>query len=145
MFAPCAACGGFQMASLACFACSTVTSVCNLCCSIAACFSCKATTKAAKHVYIILFFLSSVLGLFMRYYGEAALGSWVRQIGLCTDTQCFGVQAIYRISLALVVFFAALILLTAVFPVVHLGAWLIKTLLYILLLGLSLLLPNGSC
>lgn len=100
--------------------------------------------QAAKATYIVIFLASAVLGVALRYYGEQALSSWVGVMkGVCTDGQCWGMQADYRISASLLAFFLVMTVVTAVLPVAHLGAWALKVALYILLLGLSLLIPNN--
>jgi hypothetical protein len=92
------------------------------CCSLLSCFTCRrGSPRAAKLVYLAIFFISAVLGIFLRYWGQDALGG-VPVIGsVCTDYQCFGQQAAYRISGALFAFFLVLTVLTALFAASHLG------------------------
>jgi hypothetical protein len=134
---------------LASCACCAAQSACSVCCSLAACFGCRYNAFLAKMTYVAIFFGSACLAIFFRYWGEAALGSAVALAsaaypGFCAAAQCWGLQAAYRVSLALAVFFAFLGLLAAAVPVTHLGGWLVKLLLYAALLGLAFLPPNES-
>lgn len=132
------------MASLvACWAVSCACCVGSSCCSLLSCFTCRrGSPRAAKLVYLAIFFISAVLGIFLRYWGQDALGG-VPVIGsVCTDYQCFGQQAAYRISGALFAFFLVLTVLTALFAASHLGAWLIKVLVYCGFLAVTLAIPN---
>jgi len=61
---------------------------------------------------------------------------------VCVDNACFGVQANYRISSAVLAFFLFMAVLTAVAPFTHHGAWLLKLVAYVALLGISLAIPN---
>ena len=135
-------------------ACSALSSMCcaaqcagSLCCSLASCFGCSSRSPAlAKVVYLIIFLCSATLSVFMRFFGKPALSSWVPQLNVCNGSlpSCFGVQAVYRISFALAVFFLIMALLVALAPVTHRGGWLVKFTLYIVLLGLTLLIPNSN-
>ena len=127
-----------SMTSMVSIGCMT----CNLCCSLAACFSCKASYGASKALYVGIFLLSAVLGIFLRYWGEAALSGWAKTLNVCTTGQCWGQQADYRISGAVFAFFATMAALSAVYRPAHLGAWFVKLLYFLLLLGLTLAVPN---
>jgi hypothetical protein len=95
-------------------------------------------------VYLFIFLASSVLAVVLRYWGQQAL-PWVSQISSgCSAGQCFGAQAVYRVSLALALFFSFMAALTALLPVTHLAGWLVKLLLYVTVLGLTLLIPNDN-
>lgn len=122
--------------------CLAATNVCNACCTFASCFTCKPSYGASKLLYICIFMLSSILGIFLRYWGEEALSSWTKTLGVCTNAQCWGQQADYRISGAVFAFFALMSVLSAAYRPAHLGAWFLKLLFYVLLLGLTLLIPN---
>lgn len=52
-------------------------------------------------------------------------------------------QADYRISASVLAFFLFMMILTAMVPIAHNGAWLLKVMLYVLFLGISLLIPNS--
>ena len=136
---------GCSAASWTCFAAQCAGQVC---CSVASCFGCsRPSALAAKILYVLIFLLSAVLAVLMRYYAEPSLASWVPQISRACGvglTSCFGAQAVYRISLALAAFFALMCALTALVPVTHFGGWLAKLLLYVLLLGLTLLVPDTN-
>ena len=142
----------FSMASMACtgisWACCAAQCAGQVCCSIASCFGCtRPSALAAKVLYITIFLLSAVLAVVMRYYAEPSLASWVPQISRACGvglTSCFGAQAVYRISLALAAFFALMCALTALVPITHYGGWLAKLVLYVVLLGLTLLVPDAN-
>jgi len=135
-------------------ACSALSSMCcaaqcagSLCCSLASCFGCSSRSPAlAKLVYLVIFLCSATLAVFMRFLGQPALSSWVPALNVCNGSipSCFGVQAVYRISFALAAFFLIMAALVALAPVTHRGGWLIKFTLYIVLLGLTLLIPNSN-
>ena len=127
---------------LASCACCAAQGACSVCCSLAACFGCRYNAFLAKMTYVAIFFGSACLAIFFRYWGEATLGGVVAlgsaaYPGFCAAAQCWGLQAAYRVSLALCVFFGLLCLLAAAVPVTHLGGWLVKLLLYGVLLGLA--------
>jgi len=95
-------------------------------------------------VYLFIFLSASVLAVILRYWGQEAL-PWVSQISSgCAAGQCYGAQAVYRVSLALAVFFSLMTALTFLLPVTHLAGWLVKLLLFVAFLGLSLLIPNAN-
>lgn len=131
-----AACG------MATMACSLVTNTCVVCCTVASCFTCKPSYGASKLLYVGIFMLSAVLGIVLRYEGEAALSSWAKTLNVCTNAQCWGQQADYRISGALFAFFITMAALSALYRPAHLGAWFVKLLYYLLLLGVTLAIPN---
>ena len=126
----------FTVASCGCCALQT-------CCTLASCFGCKPSSSASKALYIGIYFLCAVLAVVLRYWGQDALQGWVSVIGVCTDGACWGQQADYRISGALFLFFGIMAALTAAWRAAHTGAWLLKLLFFILLLGLTLLVPNS--
>lgn len=129
-------------AQLACCACSCAQSIC---CSLASCFGCHFNKRLAKLLYLLIFALAGTLAVVLRFWGQQALQSWVSVISTgCDAGQCWGVQAVYRVSWSLAIFFAFMTVLVAVFPVTHYGGWLAKLMLWVLLLGLSLLVSNGS-
>jgi hypothetical protein len=103
-----------SMASLASSACCAASSTISICCSLAGCFGCKSTSAAAaKAAYVMIFALAATLAVFLRYWGQAALASWVSVIGICQDSACWGQQADYRISGAVFAFFLIMAALTA--------------------------------
>ena len=135
-------CGMGSALSSSASLCLAATNVANMCCTLASCFSCKASYGASKALYVGIFLLSAVLGIVLRYEGQAALSGWATVLGVCTDAQCWGQQADYRISGAVFTFFLSLALLTAVYRPAHLGAWFVKLLYFLLLLGVTLAIPN---
>lgn len=130
------------LCSMGTSACLAATNVVSICCSLAACFSCKASYGASKVLYIGIFLLSAVLGIVLRYQGEAALSGWATRLGVCTNAECWGQQADYRISGALFAFYLTMAGVSAMYRPAHLGAWFVKLLYFLLLLGLTLLVPN---
>lgn len=135
-------CGPLSMASWACCAANAAGAVC---CSLASCFGCRFTSKLAKLLYVFVFLGSAILGIFLRYYGKQMLSTWVNAItNVCQNDACWGVQGVYRVSFSVTVWFAFFALLTYVVPVTHLAGWLVKLLLFILILGLSVLIPADA-
>ena len=144
------------MSSLVALGCDAVYMACcaaqcagYLCCSLASCFGCSERSPAlAKLIYLFIFLSSAVLAVVLRFYGQVTFSSawYIPTISVCDSTlqSCFGVQAVYRVSFALAIFFAFMALLTAAFPVTHLGGWLLKLVLYIAFLGVTLLFPNSA-
>jgi len=128
-----------------CCACQCLGS---MCCSLASCFGCSDRSPAlAKLVYLLIFLSSATLAVFMRFLGKPASLSWVPQINnVCSGSidSCFGVQAVYRISFALAAFFILMALFVFIAPVTHRGGWLIKLIIYVVILGLTLLIPNAN-
>ena len=107
--------------------------------------------------YLLLFCAAAVLGITLRYTGQAALQGWASVVATAcaaagsaagsdsagSVTACFGLQAAYRVSASLCGFFTVMLLLVAVAPVAHHGAWLLKLCFYLVLLGVSVVIPNG--
>lgn len=62
----------------------------------------------------------------------------------CEDDSCVGIIAVYRISLALFVFFAIMTLLVAASPVAHVGAWMIKVIGFLVLVAASFFVPSDA-
>jgi hypothetical protein len=74
-----------------------------------------------KLFYALLFTVSVVIALLLRFFGHDAFVSFASfQIG-CTTDRCYGVQAVYRVSFALSLFFLVMTLLTACASVSGLG------------------------
>lgn len=124
-------------------ACCAASSVCSCCCSASSAV-CVGRSRGSKLLYPLIILFAAVLGIVLRYHGEAALAGWVSSMRVCQDGACWGLQSNYRISGATTGFFAFMTLFTAVYPPTHVGAWAIKIAFYILLLGLSLLINNGT-
>lgn len=144
---PAAAAVPFLVTWLPCLAsltCCAAQGACAVCCSLASCFGCRYNAFLAKMTYVAVFFASACLAIFFRYWGQQTLGEVVALAsaaapGFCAAEQCWGLQAAYRISFAVAVFFAFLGLLAAAVPVTHLGGWLVKLLLWAALVGVSFL------
>jgi len=99
--------------------------------------------------YLILFLMSAVLAIVLRYWGEEILSQVTAMAsttvpGFCSSDRCWGMQGAYRISFGSAIFFAIMVLFTAAVPITHLGGWLVKVFLYALLLGLSFLPTNDT-
>jgi hypothetical protein len=132
-------------------ACCLGQGACAVCCSAASCFGCaRYNAFLSRLSYLLVYFFSACLGIAMRYWGQAWLQGAATAVssqalpGFCAAAQCWGMQAAYRISLAVAVFFALLCALAVAVPVTHLGGWLAKLVLYVILLGLSFLPPNDA-
>lgn len=124
-----------------CAASCALQALASACCSIAGCLLPR-SAKVAKILYVSIFAASAVLGIVLRYYGEQALSSWVAVMKVCDTGACWGLQADFRISSAVLAFFLIMTLVTVVLPCLHHGAWLLKLLLYVALLGISLAISN---
>jgi serine incorporator 1/3 len=120
--------------------CCISSAACQVCCSIASCFGCKYNAFLSKLTYLFIFFFSACLSIAMRYWGQEWLQSSVSIIAsdispnFCQANQCWGMQAAYRISFAVTLFFAFLAILAFLVPITHLGGWLAKVILYIAIL-----------
>ena len=140
---------------LSCLASCGLSLLCRACCSIAGCF-CPKSRAVGKLFYLLLFCAAAALGIALRYTGEAALASWATLLAHACDavgtvsgasdaagvSACFGLQAVYRVSAALCGFFAIMLAVVLVLPVAHHGAWLLKLVAFLVLLGCSLLISN---
>ena len=61
---------------------------------------------------------------------------------VCVSDACYGQQAAYRISGTMFAFFMVMSVLTFFCKAAHLGAWAIKIIVYVGILGISLAIPN---
>lgn len=142
MLSPFCGCG-MTSCCTSCLASCALQAFTSACCSIAGCF-CPRNAKTSKLAYLLIFLCSAVLGVVLRYHGEAALSGWVSIMqNVCSNGACWGMQADYRISASVLAFFLFMMILTAMVPIAHNGAWLLKVMLYVLFLGISLLIPNS--
>lgn len=142
---PAAAVAVCGMGNIAGWACCAGSAAVHVCCSVASCFGCSPNKGLAKAVYVGVFFISAILGIFLRYWGKAMLSTWVATVSsVCLTDACWGYEGAYRVSLAVAVWFASLGALAYAVPVTHLGGWLAKLLLWVLFLGLTLLIPSPS-
>jgi hypothetical protein len=135
------ACGALSLAQ---WGCCLASATGQICCSFASCFGCKYNARLARLVYLFIFMLGAVLAVILRYYGESAFSGVAAFSDVCKTGQCYGAQAAYRVSFSLTVVFAFMAALTAVAPVTHLAGWLVKLLLFALVLGLSVLINNEA-
>lgn len=121
---------------------------CSACCSVGNACKCK-SNKLSKLVYVLIFLFSAAFGLALRYQGQAILGSWVNAMKVCNEdpinqqSKCWGIQACYRMSATVCGFFVVLLPIVACYPPAHLGGWLLKVLLYVIMLFVSLSIPNN--
>ena len=121
--------------------------VAQSCCTLAVCCGCKQSRTASKALYVLLFTLSTIFAVVLRYWGQAILGGWTDTLGVCTDgnvSMCYGQQAAYRVSGAVTGFFTTMLALCVFYPPAHLAAWFVKTIFYLALLFVSLAIPNGA-
>jgi hypothetical protein len=130
--------------------CCVSQAACQVCCSISSCFGCKYNAFLSKLTYLFIFLFSACLSIAMRYWGQQWLQSSVSIIAsnvapsFCQASQCWGMQAAYRISFAVAIFFAFLALLAYLVPITHLGGWLAKLLLYVAILIGSFFIDNST-
>jgi len=74
-------------------------------------------TQRLKLFYAVIFTLGVIVAFLLRFYGQDALiNVYSFQIG-CTSERCFGVQAAYRVSFSLALFFFLMALITFCAPV----------------------------
>lgn len=90
-------------------------------CSVCRCASGSLTgiTQRLKLFYALIFTSAVVVAFLLRFYGQDAfveLSSF--KLG-CTGERCYGVQAAYRLSFALAVFFSTMAGVTVCVPVSH--------------------------
>ncbi len=95
MVLPCLAANG------ASWACCATQAACSLCCSLASCFGCRYNAALAKLTYLVLFFVSAVLAIILRYWGQEILGNVTAMAstavpGFCSSDRCWGMQGAYR-------------------------------------------------
>lgn len=135
------ACGALSLAQ---WGCCLATTTGQICCSFASCFGCKYNARLARLVYLLIFMFGAVLAVILRYYGESSFSGVAAFSDVCKTGQCYGAQAAYRVSFSLTVVFSIMAALTAVAPVTHLAGWLVKLLLFVLVLGLSVLINNEA-
>lgn len=132
---------------LALIPCSLSAACCSgisICCSVASCFGCKSNPRLAKILYIFIFALASCTAIFLRYWGEKHLHYVSAITSGCDEGQCWGLQGAFRMSFATVVFFIFMTLLTFIFPITHMGGWLVKLVLFIGVSVASFTIPNSS-
>lgn len=100
-----------------------------MCCGLVSCMACSVCrcasgsltgiTQRLKLFYALIFTSAVIVAFLLRFYGQDAfveLSSF--KLG-CTGERCFGVQAAYRISFALAVFFTTMAGVTVCMPVRH--------------------------
>lgn len=100
--------------------------------------------RLAKVFYLFIMIVSVVVGLLLRYYGGdmfVSLSSF--KVGCAGKWQdrCFGDQAVYRISFALLVFFM-LMLLGSMSDAFNRGYWGLKLGLYAIMTVVAFFIPN---
>ncbi len=97
--------------------------------------------------YMVLFLVSTLLALLLRYFGEPlVVNLYVYHLDLCTSNKCMGIGAANRISFALAVFFGIhALLLRFVQSCSRLDAqsWWVKLTLFVALLVGAWLLPDS--
>ena len=100
-----------------------------MCCGLVGCMACSVCrcasgsltgiTQRLKLFYALIFTSAVVVAFLLRFYGQDAfveLSSF--KLG-CTGERCYGVQAAYRLSFALAVFFSTMAGVTVCVPVSH--------------------------
>jgi len=129
--------------------CSCVGSCLGGCCATVVGKACCGKTTETKMGHLILLFLGTVLALVLRYWGgPLMIHLYIYNLDVCTGTGCYGIGAVYRISVALFIFFLlhALVLRFnggCLRKPSMLANWAVKFLLLILLLVCAFLVPDG--
>eukprot|EP00808_Paulinella_micropora_P018350 g39381.t1 len=96
----------------------------------------------ARGPHLVLLFASTVLALFLRFYGAPLLVHlYIYDLQLCDSDKCLGYGAVYRISFALFCFYLPHALCNWAKAGISLG-WCWKLMCFALLLAGSYLLPN---
>jgi hypothetical protein len=96
--------------------------------------------------YVVIVILCTILALCLRFWGGQGLVHiyyWDVPVTVCSTT-CLGYQAVYRISFALTIFFAILILSLCCTNVFHSSMWIGKFFLLPALLVGSFFMENSS-
>ena len=120
---------------------------CTACCTLAGC-SCYVSSLTASSANVFTILLASVLALGLRSKDEEYIRLPDSLLALCGADTCSGVFAVYRVTLALTAYFAALCLLTLVSGAstvgakLHRGWWWAKAMLLVLLLTGTLFVSN---
>jgi len=134
-----AICTAFSCASCMC-------TTCQCCCSLK---SAKANPVCIKILYCLTFLLSCTVALVLKVYGQDLLEK-IPVIQICTNQECYGNNAVYRIGFCLSIFFFVLAILTLGKAklndwrtIVQNGFFIVKLLLLIGLMIGSFFIPNN--
>jgi hypothetical protein len=107
---------------------------------------CPAAGRGAKINYLTMLFISTLIACLLRVWGGGLVsGLSVESLSLCETNACYGVEAVYRISFALCLFYLAM----AAFSTCsscnkHADeAWFAKVGIFMLLLVAVWFLPDG--
>lgn len=119
---------------LACGAASGAASGCNM--------AGKAGEQAARITYVVFVFLACIIATMLKLYGEPLTSMLDSFNSMCTHELCQGNQAVYRVSFAVVMFFAFMMFFAPVCNILHTQLWQAKVPLYLILLAGSFFIPN---
>jgi len=129
--------------------CSCIGSCVGGCVASACTKACCGKSKESKTGHLIFLFLTTVVALILRYWGAPLLIHFYSyNIDICTSDSCYGEGAVYRISVALFVFFLfhALGLLlgggSCIRKPSYAANWALKLLFFIGLLVAAFFIPN---
>ncbi|KAA0153407.1 hypothetical protein FNF27_02849 [Cafeteria roenbergensis] len=112
-------------------------------CSVCRCASGSLTgiTQRLKLFYALIFTSAVVVAFLLRFYGQDAfveLSSF--KLG-CTGERCYGVQAAYRLSFALAVFFSTMAGVTVCVPWFHSSLHIVKLIYFLVLAVVTFFIP----
>lgn len=87
----------------------------------------QSANQKTRGPYMFLVFIGVVISLLLRYYGnDLSLHFFYFSMDLCSSSRCLGNQGIYRISMALAIFFLLMMILVAINNRWHATLWLPK-------------------
>jgi len=93
-------------------------------------------------VYGVFMAVCAMAAILLKYIDPARIfGNWFA-FDICTTTVCFGNQAVYRFSLALVTFFALNLIICYCSPQFHTSSWVTKCSMLSTLVSISFFIPG---
>lgn len=109
---------------------ATTASCCMCSSAMAGCNQAgKASKKASAIIYVLLVFLSAILGLIMKTWGANLVIHLPGAKWGCTDDWCHGNESVYRVSFGVVIFFGICMIVAPVCDAFHSGMWGVKCIL----------------
>lgn len=128
---------------MSCASCAVNACMCTTACCCRA--SSPVTKVAAKTFYFSFLMAGAGLALLMNRYGDDIpdVHKFFSFKSGCGDnlSDCFGLQAIFRISFATMLFFLGNLVLSAMSEAFHLGLWGLKTVVWLLLVVITFFMP----
>lgn len=108
---------------------------------------CPSSKKHSVVPNLVLFFTFCVVALILRFYGHPLLiNVMVTSISVCTSNACYGIGAVYRISMALFLYFVSHYLLVGIgkfTEVDRVHHFFIKCVAFAIFLVIAWLLPDA--